>query len=383
VAAIVLFTTNGLVVGGYAATLPALRAKLDLDTTLIAILLVCAGIAGIVGMQFSGRLTDALGARRVCLTTFPVLTIGILTIALAPVYPVALVGAALTGLGNGAVDVAMNALGVQVERAHARLYMNRFHGTWSIGNFVGAAIVLPVSIAVGSTGAGIVTPVGVIVAGVLAVSVTVAWRITPETAIVRHVDARGRKTSIPRAAYLLGLMAIVFGLAEGTGSDWSALHVTDVAGVPASVGSMGLVAMTGFMVVIRLLGDRLVALFGRRAIVRAGGVFAVAGYLVVATLEPLPLLLVGWALVGFGVGMLAPQIYAAAGHMAGGRGLAVVVTFGYATFLAGPAFTGTLVNALGIAHAMFVPAILCIGLPLLAGLLPEDGGRPEAPVPDA
>ena len=47
--------------------------------------------------------------------------------------------------------------------------------------------------------------------------------------------------------------------------------------------------------------------------------------------------------------------------------LAVVVTFGYAAFLMGPAVVGFLVHRLGIQHAMIVPAVLCAGIVALAG----------------
>ncbi|MDQ7993169.1 MAG: MFS transporter, partial [Propionicimonas sp.] len=67
---------------------------------------------------------------------------------------------------------------------------------------------------------------------------------------------------------------------------------------------------------------------------------------------------------------IAPQVYAIAGHTAGGRGLAVVVTFGYAAFLLCPALIGLSVQALGIQQAMFVPAFLLSGLVLLARTLP-------------
>jgi MFS family permease len=125
------------------------------------------------------------------------------------------------------------------------------------------------------------------------------------------------------------------------------------------------------MVVIRLLGDRLVARFGRRTVVRFGGTCAALGYGTVTLVTALPLLLLGWALVGLGVGMIAPQVYAVAGHIGGGRVLAVVVTFGYAAFLAGPAVIGFLVNHLGLHHSMAVPAVLCIGIAGLAAAMPR------------
>ncbi len=175
-------------------------------------------------------------------------------------------------------------------------------------------------------------PLMLFLAALAVVAFVVAYRITPPTALVQHkVD--GVRTKIPSIAWLLAIMALAFGLSEGTATDWSALHVTEVAQVDSTTGSLGLVAVSGFMVVIRLLGDRLVARFGRRAVVRFGGICAALGYGTVTVVSGLPLLLVGWALVGLGVGMIAPQVYAVAGHIGGGRVLAVVVTFGYAAFL--------------------------------------------------
>jgi MFS family permease len=180
------------------------------------------------------------------------------------------------------------------------------------------------------------------------------------------------KTPIPKAAWILGIMALAFGLSEGTATDWSSLHVTDVAGVDPTTGALGLITVSAFMVIIRLLGDRLVTRFGRRTVVRFGALFAAIGYLMVTLVSSLPMLIVGWALVGFGVGMIAPQVYAVAGHIGGGRVLAVVVTFGYAAFLLGPAFMGFLVNHVGIHHAMAVPALLCAGIIALASTMPRN-----------
>lgn len=369
-AVLLMFAVNGMLIGGYGGTLPSLRARLSLDSTQIAIMLFCGGLAGIVSMQIGGRLADAVGARRVVFTGLPILIAAAFVLAFAPTFAVAILAAALFGLGNGAMDVAMNALGVQVEAARRKPIMSRFHAFFSVGNFVGAGGVLVMALALGITGAGIVAPLMVTLAVVAALVLAVLLGISPEAALVSH-STDGVKTKIPTVAWILGAMALAFGLSEGTAVDWSSLHVTDVAGVDPTVGALGLIAVSGFMVVIRLLGDSLVARFGRRSVVRFGGACAAAGYALVSVVNTLPLLVVGWALVGFGVGMIAPQVYAVAGHLGGGRVLAVVVTFGYAAFLAGPAVIGFLVRHLGIHHAMAIPALLCVGIVFLALTMPK------------
>lgn len=371
IAVTLMFAVNGAVIGGYAASLPSLRDKLDFDATQIAIILFCAGAAAILAMQIGGRLADAIGAREITLAAMPFLIAGMITIGLAPGFGVVIVGAVLLGLGNGAMDVAMNAIGVQVETARRRPIMSFFHAFWSIGNFVGAGAVLLLAALLGLRGGAIVTPLTILIAVLTLVVLVILLKITPEAAVVEHtVD--GVKSGIPKAAWILGVMALAFGLSEGTAADWSSIHVTDVANVDPTTGALGLVVVSAFMVVIRLLGDRLVMRFGRRAVVRFGGLCAALGYATVTLVSGLPLLLLGWALVGFGVGMIAPQVYAVAGHIGGGRVLAVVVTFGYAAFLIGPAFMGFLVNQVGIHHAMAVPALLCVGIIALASTMPRN-----------
>jgi MFS family permease len=371
IAVTLMFVVNGAVLGGYAGSLPSLRAKLGIDATQIAIMLFCAGAAAILAMQIGGRLADAIGAREITLAAVPFLIVGMITIGLAPVFGIAIIGAILIGFGNGAMDVAMNAIGVQVETARRRPIMSFFHAFWSIGNFIGAGAVLLLAVLLGLQGGAIVTPLSILIAVLTLLGLVILLKITPKAAVVHHtVD--GVKTPIPKAAWILGVMALAFGLSEGTAADWSSIHVTDVANVDPTTGALGLIAVSAFMVVIRLLGDRLVARFGRRAVVRFGGLCAALGYLTVTLVSSLPLLVFGWALVGFGVGMIAPQVYAVAGHIGGGRVLAVVVTFGYAAFLMGPAVVGFLVNKLGIHHAMAVPALLCTGIIALASTMPRN-----------
>jgi MFS family permease len=371
VAVAVLFAANGLVIGGYGGALPSIRERLDIDAAHIAILLFTTGLAGIVAMQVAGRLSDALGARQVSLTGLAIIIVAAATFAFAATFPLAVAGAVLLGLGNGTIDVAMNAVGVQVEGARRSPIMSSFHALWSLGGLVGAGSVFLTATMLDLDGAAIVMPLMLFLASLALVALVVAVRLTPPTAVVEHhVD--GVRTKIPRVAWLLAAMALAFGLSEGTATDWSALHVTEVAQVDSTTGALGLVAVSGFMVVIRLLGDRLVARFGRRAVVRFGGTCAAIGYGTVTLVSALPLLLAGWALVGLGVGMIAPQVYAVAGHLGGGRVLAVVVTFGYAAFLAGPAIIGYLVTQLGLHHAMAVPALLCAGIIGLAATMPGD-----------
>jgi MFS family permease len=370
VAVATLFGINGMLIGGIGGSLPAMRDRLGIEAGGLSVLLLCLAASAVVSMQVGGRLADALGARSVVMVVTPLLAFAVLVLAVAPSLPVAIIAMVVAGLGNGSMDVGMNALGVQVEQARSRPIMSLFHACFSIGNLAGAGTIVLIARLFDREGGSVVTPALVTLGVVAFVLLGLIVRSVPVGERIEH-RPDGVRTRIPRLAWLLGLMAFCFGLAEGTAVDWSSVHVTDVARIDPSTGALGLVAVSGFMVVIRLLGDRAVARVGRRAVVRLGGVTAVAGYLVTVFTHPLPLLLLGWALVGLGVGLVAPQVYAVAGHVGGGRMLAVVVTFGYSAFLVGPAIIGGLVHRFGIQHAMVLPLVLSACLVAVSGVLPR------------
>jgi MFS family permease len=373
-----LFLVNGLLIGGIGGTLPAMRDRLGVGSGGLAVMLVSLAVAAVGSMQIGGRRSDSRGARGVALPACGLLILGVGLLAFAPTLPLAAAAMALAGVGNGAMDVSMNALGVRIESVRTRPVMSRLHACFSIGNLAGAGTVILIARVAGD-GAAAVTPTLVTLALVCVAAEMMIQKWLPWTSPLTHVKVSAGRPHIPAGALLLGAMAFSFGLAEGTAIDWSSVHVTDVARVSPSTGASGLVAVSSFMVVVRLFGDRAVAAFGRVTVVRLGGLTAAAGYLVAILGESIPVLLAGWALVGFGVGLVAPQLYAVAGHRGGGRMLAVVVTFGYSAFLIGPAIIGALIGQVGIRRAMALPLAMTLVLVALTGELSRPGSTGEAP----
>src|SRR4051794_1969788 len=364
-----IFAINGLVIGSWAGVLPALRTRLGIDAGTLAVLLFVVGVAAVASMQVGGRMADRVGSRRVTLSVLPLMIAGALVLGFATSFPMAIVAGVLIGLGNGATDVAMNALGVAVEKARPMPVMSRFHAFWSIGTFAGAAVVFLSAFAVGDQDGSVILPAMLTVAVLAAAALLLTLRWIPETEPVSHtVD--GKKERIPRVAWLLGAMAVCFGLMEGTAYDWSSIHMADVGGVDPGAASVAVVTVTLFMVAMRLAGDWAVARFGHRPVVWGGAAAAAVGYGITVGATAVPLLLVGWAFVGFGVAMIAPQVYAASGYLGGGRMLAVVVTFGYAAFLAGPAVLGWLVHTFGVQKAMLLPFVLSFVLVVITRWMP-------------
>jgi MFS family permease len=169
-----LFAVNGALVGGVGATLPAMRVRLGVDPAGLAVLPVSLAAAAVVSMQIGGRLADSRGARNVSLPASALRVAGVASLAFAPTLLAAAAAAALAGLGNGAMDVSMNALGVRVEQARGSPVMSRLHASFSIGNLVAAGTVLLIARLVGE-GARVIAP-ALVAISVVSLATLLAFR---------------------------------------------------------------------------------------------------------------------------------------------------------------------------------------------------------------
>jgi MFS family permease len=365
------FTLNGFLMGMWVVHIPDIEHRAGIGHAVLGWLLLLLGAGAFAGMQAVGPLTDRFGARTVvplsaALCSAAVVLPGLATNAWT-------LGAALLvlGIGNGCLDVSMNAHAVQIERGYRRPVMSAFHATFSIGGVL-AALAGAGTLSLGWSPA---VTLGAVALGGLAVAALAAPALLRHDA-VRPVDdatpATRPRRRTPRRIWTLAALALMIMLCEGVANDWSTLHLRQVLDATAATAALAYGAFATAMTVGRLLADRATARLGPVAILRYGAAVATFG-LTAAALSPwIPLALAGWAVFGIGLSGCVPQLLSAAGHSdqdTAGVNVSRVAGLGYLGMLAGPAVIGPLTHVLPLNLTFLLPVACCVTAACLAGTL--------------
>ncbi|MEV5528625.1 MFS transporter [Streptomyces prunicolor] len=378
VATFVYFSLCGTLMGTWVVNIPAIEERVGVSHATLGGLLVLLGLGAFIGMQVAGSLTDKLGARIVVPAT-AVLCSAALVLPGLPREPWTLAAALLVfGFCNGCLDVSMNAHAVHVEKAYGRPVMSAFHATFSVGGVLAALVGAATASAGLSPAAGMATmgALGIVTALVTARALLPTTPTAP-AGQVEHTPAAGpRRTS--RRIWILAALALMVMLCEGAANDWSALHLKDVLGAPASTAAFAYGTFAATMTIGRLLADRLVARFGSMAILRYGATTAAVGITIVTVSPWIWVAFAGWALFGLGLSGCVPQLFSAAGHAdpaAAGANVSRVAGLGYVGMLAGPAAIGWLTHLVALNHAFVLLILLCATTAVAAGVLRTGSDR--------
>lgn len=353
-----LFLASGLTVASFLSRIPSVQADLGLRAATLGLVLPALSVGVVIGLLLAGRVIARTGSRRLMRTGLLTAVVALPATGLAP-GPGSL-GAALLllGLGVAAMDVGMNAQGIGIERAYRRSLLIGMHAAWSVGTLLGA---LAGSLAIANR-----MPVWAhltLVAGTVAVLGSTALRRLRGDD--RVAVARPARFSLPRGPlFPLALIAFASVLGESTAGYWAGIHLRDTVVVASDRIGWAFVAHTAGMVGARLIGDRLVGRFGRQMVLRASGLVAGLGFLVVATVPVLAGGVAGFLLVGLGLGSLVPLAFAVAGRVAEtpGEGIAAVLAVGYLAFLIGPPVIGALADTIGLSVGFAAVAIVITAL---------------------
>ncbi|MFF4338839.1 MFS transporter [Kitasatospora sp. NPDC001540] len=373
----VYFVLCGTLMGAWVVHIPAVEARVGIGHAALGGLLVLLGLGAFAGMRAAGPLTDRLGARTAVPASGALCAASLVLPGLAP-NPWTLAAALLVfGFANGCLDVSMNAHAVHVEQAYGRPVMSGFHATFSIGGVLAAGA----AAAATATGLGPVATLALLGALGLATALLAARGLlpagpAPDAASDAASDAADASTAeggeVRRRIRMLAVLALMVMLAEGAANDWSALHLKDVLGAPASTAAFAYGAFAAAMTTGRLLADRIATRHGSTAVLRHGAATAALGITVAALTPWTWAAFLGWALFGLGLSGCVPQLLSAAGHAdpaAAGANVSRVAGLGYLGMLAGPAVIGWLTHLTALNHAFLLLTLLCAATAASAGVL--------------
>ena len=367
------FATQGFVFISLTTRLPDVRREWDLsEVELSGLLLMMVLLAGVGSV-----LAEAVAHRRDSAST---LRAGLLLAALA--VPVLLVapgfaflvgGLAAYGVALGVVDAASNMQAVAVEHRYARTILPSFHGAWTFGGLLGAGLAL----AMGST------PLEA--TAVVAVLPLVAMAAPYLARDHGEATAAAERVPVPWGPILLvGMGMVVFYMVDTASQTWGPTYLDDTFSTPSSLVALATLPYLLASLVVRLAGDSLVARYGAVRVLRTGAVVASLALLVVVTAPTWQVAVLGFAVLGAGVSVVAPLSFSAAARIAGDQGAdrarvdAVIGRFNqfnYAGALLGSVLTG-LVGADSLRVGFAVPMVLVLVLVPLARSFAQASVRP-------
>jgi predicted MFS family arabinose efflux permease len=350
------FLTVGIVSASLAPLVPDIRLRLGLDDGGLGLLLLGVGAGALIATPLAGMAIGRFGCRRL------MLGLGLafcLLLPLATVIP-GIAATAMTlllfGAAMASVDVTMNAQAVRVERAAARPMMSGFHGLFSLGGLIGAALVsLFLYLGAGATLAALP------IAGAGAVVL-----LGHAGGMLPRVETQASAFAVPhgRLALIGGLCFIGF-LAEGAVHDWSAVLLRFDRGAAPAAAGLAYAAFASAMALGRLTGDALLRRVAAVAVLRLGALVAGGGFVILAQVPVFPAALLGCAMIGIGEANIVPVLFSAAARTRGmepGAAIAAAATPGYIGLLAGPALIGFGATFAGLPMALAATGLLFLAI---------------------
>jgi MFS family permease len=367
-----IFCLNGVALANWIARIPDVKQQLRLNEQQLGLVLLCAAVGALVAQPTVGWLIGRVGSRRMTIIMVVAFCLSIVLPGLATDMLSLMAVLFVVGACNGGLDVAMNAQAALVEQRYARPIMSSFHGLWSIGGLVGAAL------------GGLIAARGVAVAGHLlgvAIVVTLVAVVATRWLVVdagAHGDAGPSFALPPPELLLLGFIAFGVLFCEGAIGDWSGVYLRESLNSPPATAASGFALFSLAMAAGRLAGDQLALRLGPAWVVRAGGVLVALGIGLAIASDVALIAIVGFGLIGAGLACSFPLLLSAAARtpgVAASTAIAAIATAGYTGFLVGPPLIGTVAGALTLRVALGLLGIVGVLVAVFGGAVER---RPAA-----
>ncbi|MEU3465947.1 MFS transporter [Streptomyces sp. NPDC006733] len=357
----VSFFSQGVVFALLVTRIPAIQDRYGISDGLLPVFLAAVPVLAGAGSVATEHLVKRVRPSVVLRWVQPLVALVLVAAGAGNAMWQIAVALGLFGICVGGLDASMNMLGVSLQQTYGRSIMLGFHAAYSLGGITGASLAW--------AGAHWHLSLAVLYAPVAAVLIPLVLLASRHYVDQRQepvAEGAQAPAATPVAMRLLLPLCLVMSFAyigDSTVSNWGAKYLQDVLG---SSEQLSTVPYNIYMVTTllgRAAGDLGVRRFGGAAVVRFGTVLAAVGFGVVAAAPGPWVGMFGFTLLGFGLCVIVPTTFAAAGRLfpgASDTAIARLNIFNYVGFLIGAPLVGAIGDAWSYRGAMLIPMVLVL-----------------------
>ncbi len=351
----IYFFFSGLVFSSWVSRIPHIKDEFGFNEAELGGILFMLPLGSLAALPISGWLVQKFSSRVIGLLSILLYTVLLYGIAAAEQVFQLSVTLFLFGVVGNFCNIALNAQGLSIQERVKRPILSSLHAMWSLGAFVAAAI------SGWSMKMGYSTDLHFLLVAVLASFVALVLVYL----FVDDVGSGGREQKIfvlpNRSLLLLGVICFCVAMTEGAMADWSSLYYRQVANEMHNVSTAGYTAFAFCMATGRFVGDFFIHRFGHSRVLKFNGGLILSGIVLALTVSVPAVVILGFALVGFGVSSGIPIVYMLSAKnktMAPAAALAAVSSLGFTGFLIGPPIIGFIAQLTGLRYALTIVAIM-------------------------
>ena len=357
-----LFAASSLLFGTWVSYIPAIKARHSFSDATLGLSLLFSPLGAITGVFISTKVFSRIPVGKWMFTGYLVLCV-VMVLQIQSVnrgmFWICLYCFGLVSFLNG---VATNATINMMEKKYDRLLMSSCHALYSLGGAVSAAIAALLVALHLAKGWQIV----VVVTAILIAMFLNRQRILDNKELI-HSGSGIKFPSMP----VLGIsfICMILFMAEGCVADWSGIYFTEVLHAPGEYISLGYGCFAVAMTIGRLNGDYIVSKTGSKKAVIWGCLLAAVGFVIVVSVSILPVVLLGYIIIGFGCSCIVPVLFRASANIPGlseVEGFAMVTTGGLVGFLAGPSVIGFISEKAGLSAGLSLLIVVTLVAALVA-----------------
>jgi len=345
-----LFFCISFFVGLWAVRIPDIKDQIGVDYNGMGYLFIIFAIGSVLTMIVAPKLITKFSSKYISLIAGYSISILWLIVPFNKSFMIMFILSFIFGASYGIYEVILNLQASNLEKKYKKTMMSSFHAYWSIGLLSGSIL----------TSLFLEYQLSFILNAITFVIILFPLIYLGSLTLIKSPTVENQTYSVffkwPLIIVIFVFFSITAVFLEGGTDSWGALYMRDY--IQAEGFQIGLAAIffNGFMVIGRLIGDRLKDYYGIYNFLKASVLLSLLGTLMVALSDNLNLSIIGFSIAGFGVSSIIPICYTLSSSVKDldpTLGITVITIAVYGVFMIAPSLMGYIANNYGVEYVYY------------------------------